>query len=169
MKKEKIAVSACLVGINCKYNGKNNYNEKVMEYLKDKEWISICPECYGGLSTPRIPSEIEEGKDGIDVVKNEIIDGKIRKTKSGEERKAKVFSKEGKDVTEEFINGAVQSLEKLKANGVKKAILKESSPSCGVNTIYNGKFNGTKKEGCGVSTALFRTEGIEVISEKNIR
>ena len=73
MEKEKILVSACLLGINCKYDGNNNMNEKVLDYLKDKEVIPVCPEIYGGLTTPRTPSEIVGDKvitkDKIDVTK----------------------------------------------------------------------------------------------------
>lgn len=131
MKKEKIAVSACLLGINCKYNGENNRNEKILEYIENMDYIAICPETYGGLSTPRLPSEIEIGKSGVDFIKDR--------------ENFHVYSKEGIDVTEEFVKGAEKALEKLKKNNIKKAIMKESSPSCGVNKIYTGKFDGSKK------------------------
>ncbi|WP_437130990.1 DUF523 domain-containing protein [Peptostreptococcus russellii] len=165
MNKEKILVSACLLGTNCKYNGKNNRNEKLIEYLKDKEYISICPETFGGMSTPRLPSEIECGKSGEDVIK------KVEKSINNElERNdyAKVYSEEGGDVTGEFLIGAQKALDIALENGVSKAILKESSPSCGVNCIYAGKFDGNKKKGQGVTTALFRKYKIEVISEKDL-
>lgn len=154
MSNKKIAVSACLMGIDCKYNGKNNRNEKILDYVKDMEYITICPECYGGLTTPRVPSEIEEGKSGEDYIKNR--------------EDFHVYSKEGVDVTEEFVKGAEMALEKLQKNGVTKAIMKESSPSCGVNKIYTGRFDGTKKEGMGVTAALFKENGIEMLSEKDI-
>ena len=88
-----IAVSACLLGINCKYNGNNNKNDKVVDYLKDKEYILICPEQLGGLSTPRKPSEIVDG-DGYDVINND----------------SNIIDNTGKDVTKEFINGANECL-----------------------------------------------------------
>ncbi|MEG0250498.1 MAG: DUF523 domain-containing protein [Peptostreptococcus sp.] len=165
MNKEKIIVSACLVGIDCKYNGKNNKDENVIKYLKNKEYITICPECFGGLSTPRVPSEIEYGKSGEDLV------DKVEKSTNNEFKKndyAKVYSKEGVDVTEEFLLGAQKALEIALDNRVSKAILKESSPSCGVNTIYTGKFDGDKKQGQGVTTALFKKHNIMVISEKDL-
>ena len=96
--KEKILVSACLLGINCKYDGTNNFNEKVLDYIKDKEVIPICPEILGGLSTPRPPSEI-------------ILD--------------KVVNNEQKDVTKEYRKGAEESLKLAKLFNVKKALLKE--------------------------------------------
>ena len=161
MSVEKVAVSACLLGENCKYNGGNNRDEKVIKYLEGKEYITVCPECYGGLSTPRVPSEIEEGYDGADVVKGCIFS-------DGEKEGAHVYSREGVDVTSEFLKGAQKALEEIRNFGAKKAILKESSPSCGVHKIYTGRFDGTKKEGSGVSAALFRNFGIELISEKDL-
>lgn len=154
MKKEKIAVSACLLGINCKYNGKNNRNENILEYVKDMECIAICPESYGGLSTPRAPSEIEIGKSGTDFIE--------------ERENFHVYSKEGVDLTYEFVKGAEIALEKVKKNNIKRAIMKESSPSCGVNKIYTGKFDGSKKSGMGVTAALFKENGIKMLSEKDI-
>lgn len=154
MKNKKIGVSACLLGIDCKYNGKNNKNESVLEYVKDMECIEICPESYGGLPTPRVPSEIEEGKSGEDFIKDK--------------ENFHVYSKEAVDVTDEFIRGAKIALEKLKSNGVEEVIMKESSPSCGVNKIYAGKFDGSKKNGMGVTAALFKENGIKMLSEKDI-
>lgn len=154
MKKKKIGVSACLLGIDCKYNGKNNKNESVLEYVKDMECIEICPESYGGLPTPRVPSEIEEGKSGEDFIKDK--------------ENFHVYSKEAVDVTDEFIRGAKIALEKLKSKGVEEVIMKESSPSCGVNKIYTGKFDGGKKNGMGVTAALFKENGIKMLSEKDI-
>lgn len=154
MSEKKIAVSACLVGINCKYSGGNNRNEKVIKYLEGKEFITICPECEGGLDTPRVPSEIAEGMSGEDFIKNR--------------KEFHVYSKEGKDVTEEFARGAEISMKKLERDSVKFAILKESSPSCGINTIYTGRFDGTKKNGMGVTAALFKSRGVKLVSEKEI-
>lgn len=144
-----IVVSACLVGENCKYSGGNNKNETVLEYLKDKEYITICPECSGGLSTPREPAEIigGEGKD--------VIEGKCE-----------VVSRIGVNVTKEYMKGAQISLEEAKKYYVELVILKEGSPSCGVNKIHNGEFKGIKIDGKGVTAALFEKNGIKIISEK---
>ena len=139
---EKVLVSSCLIGNNCKYNGKNNRNEKIIEFLKDKEVILVCPEVMGGLSTPRLKSEI--------LVNNETL---------------KVINEEGNDVTSNFTKGADIALKRALANNVKLAILKEKSPSCGVKQIYNGEFNGTKVDGSGVFTRLLIENGIKVLSE----
>ena len=136
-----ILVSACLVGINCKYNGGNNYNKKIFELVKKGEAIPICPEQLGGLQTPRIPSEIK------------IIDGKRH-----------VINKEGEDVTQNFEKGAEEVLELAKKLNIKKAILQPRSPSCGVGKIYSGNFNGELIEGNGILAELFIKNGIEVIN-----
>lgn len=139
--KEKILVSACLVGVNCKYDGTNNDNEKVIEYLKDKEMILICPEVWGGLTTPRDPSEVLGSK---------------------------VISNKGKDVTENFQRGAEETLKLAKKFGIKKALLKAKSPSCGSGKIYDGTFSKTIIDGYGVTAKLLKDNGIEIISELDI-
>lgn len=141
MEKEKILVSACLLGLNCKYDGENNRNEKVLEYIKDKEVIPVCPEIFGGLQTPRIPSEIVGDK---------------------------VLNREKIDVTKEYQKGAEETLYLAKLFNVKKALLKESSPSCGTNTIYDGTFTGNKINGIGITAKLLKENGIEVISENEV-
>lgn len=140
-----ILVSACLVGINCKYNGGNNYNEKIFELVKKGEAIPICPEQLGGLQTPRIPSEIK------------IIDGKRY-----------VINKEGEDVTQNFEKGAEEVLELAKKLDINKAILQPRSPSCGVGKIYSGNFNGELIEGNGILAELFIKNGIEVLMPDDI-
>ncbi|SHH24451.1 DUF523 domain-containing protein [Tepidibacter thalassicus] len=144
-----ILVSACLLGVNCKYNGKNNENEKLIDYLRDKNIIPICPEQLGGLSTPRIPAEIVGG-DGADVL-NE---------------KAKVINKNGEDVTDEFLKGAYEALKIAKMFNCTEAILKLKSPSCGIKQIYNGTFTGKLRDGLGVTAALFKKNGIKLKSEE---
>ena len=133
-------VSSCLVGIDCKYNGENNYNEKVMEFLKDKEFIIACPEQLGGLSTPRPKSEI-----------------------SGH----CVISEFGKDVTGQFEKGAKEALKIAKMFNCTHAILKEKSPSCGVSEIYDGTFDGVKIKGMGRTTNVLKNNGIIIMSEKD--
>ena len=141
MKKEKILVSSCLLGINCKYDGNNNKNDKVLEYLKDKEVIPICPEIYGGLQTPRTPSEIVGDK---------------------------VMTKEKTDVTKEYLKGAEETLKIAKLFNVKKALLKAKSPSCGNNEIYDGSFTGIKIKGMGITARLLKENGIEILNENEI-
>lgn len=139
--KEKILVSACLLGINCKYSGGNNYTEKVIEYIKDKEVIPVCPEIMGGLSTPRKPSE----RIGDKVINNQNI-----------------------DVTNEYQKGAEETLKLVKLFNIKKALLKAKSPSCGKGKIYDGTFNGILKDGNGVTVDLLEMNGIEVITEQDL-
>ena len=141
MEKEKILVSACLLGINCKYDGNNNMNEKVLDYLKDKEVIPVCPEIYGGLTTPRTPSEIVGDK--------VITKGKI-------------------DVTKEYLKGAEETLKLAKWFNVKKALLKAKSPSCGNKEIYDGTFTGNKIIGMGITAKLLKENGIEILNENEI-
>lgn len=142
-------VSACLCGINCKYSGGNNYNEKVQKLLKEGKAILVCPEQLGGLTTPRLPAEIVEG------TAEEILDGKGR-----------VLNSKGEDVTKYFVKGAKETLEIAKMAGCTMAILKSKSPSCGFQKIYNGNFNGTLKKGNGITAELLLKNGVSVITEE---
>lgn len=143
-----ILVSACLCGINCKYNGGNNAREEYIRLFNEGKVIPICPEQLGGLTTPRIPCEIEKGFSGEDVLNN----------------KAGVFNKAGKDVTDFFIKGAIDTVKIANALGIKKAVLKGGSPSCGCGEIYNGEFSGVKKKGNGVAAAALLNAGVEVFN-----
>ena len=140
-----ILVSSCLAGINCKYNGGNNYNEKVFNLVKEGKAIPVCAEQLGGLTTPRIASEIK------------YIDGKRY-----------VINKAGENVTEQFEKGAKEILDLAKKLNITKAILKAKSPSCGKGKIYNGEFSGELIEGNGILADLLIENGIEVISEKEL-
>ena len=135
--KEKILVSSCLLGLNCRYDGGNNYSKEVEEFLKNYEIIPICPEIMGGLPTPRTPSERQADR---------------------------VINKDGKDVTEQYKKGARECLFLAQKYDVKKALLKLRSPSCGSKEIYDGTFSHTIIEGDGVTAELFKKNGIEVIS-----
>ena len=143
MGKENLIVSACLLGVNCKYNGRNNkLDDCVINKIKDKyNIISVCPEQLGGLPTPRYPSEIKE---------------------------CKVISKDGTDVSKEFEKGAVLAVEKAEKNKVKIALLKRNSPSCGNDGVYDGTFTKTLVEGFGVTAKLMSKKGIIVINEEEI-
>ena len=132
----KIAVSGCLLGENCKYNGGNNFNEKLAEFLKDHVVISICPEVLGGLPTPRNASEIVEG-----VVRH----------------------KDGTSVDAEFRKGAEVALKIVKENEAALVILQSRSPSCGVDIIYDGTFSKTLIPGDGVFVKLLKENGIRVM------
>ena len=131
-----IAVSACLLGENCKYNGGNNYSEKVKVFVQGHEVIPVCPEVLGGLPTPRESSE--------------IVDGVVR-------------HRDGTSVDREFRRGAKIALAIVKEHGAELVILQSRSPSCGVNTVYDGTFTGKTIEGQGVFAALLKENGIKVM------
>ena len=140
-------VSACLVGINCRYDGKNKLRKELIEAFKRGELLPLCPEQLGGLPTPRIPSIIING-DGYDV-----LDGETR-----------VINHRNEDVTENFIRGAEEVLKIAKILNVKEAIPESRSPSCGCEGIYD-ETSGELIEGDGVLTALLKRNGIGVIAK----
>jgi uncharacterized protein YbbK (DUF523 family) len=139
--KAPVIVSACLVGLNCRYDGQSAYKREVAE-REDITLIPVCPEQLGGLPTPRPKAEITEGS-GTDVLEGSslVIDSKFD------------------DLTSHFTKGANEVLKIARTANAKKAILKEKSPSCGVFAI---KRNGKDIEGSGVLTVLLKREGIEV-------
>ena len=137
----KILISHCFLGENCKYTGGNNYNAELLNVLKNHELIPVCPETFGGLKSPRFPAEIVGDK---------------------------VLFSDGSDVTQAFVNGAKKALEIAKAQGVKVAVLKANSPSCGSGIIYDGTFTGKKVSGYGVAAKLLMENGIKVYSEQDI-
>ncbi|MCQ2969377.1 MAG: DUF523 domain-containing protein [Clostridium sp.] len=143
-------ISACLCGVNCKYNGSNNYNQKCNKLFMSGKAILICPEQLGGLTTPRVPSELQAN--ARDIIKNN----------------GKVITKEGLDVTMEFIKGAKEVMKIAKKLPISAAILKEGSPSCGVNFIYDGTFNGNRIKGKGITTEMLNEIGIKTLSEKDL-
>jgi len=146
MKKDKILVSACLIGINCKYNRGNNLNKKIKKLAEKSRAIPVCSEQLGGLSTPREPANLTG--DGYDVLRG----------------KAKVLTKSGEDVTSNFVKGAKEALKISKLFKVKKAILKARSPSCGCGETW---ISGCIAKGDGVCAALLKRNGIKICSEEN--
>lgn len=147
-----ILISACLAGVNCRYDGGNNEIEEMLRWVQEGKAIVACPEQLGGLSTPRLPCEIIDG-DGEDVLGN----------------KATVINKAGQDQTAYFIKGAEETLRIARLYHVKMAILKARSPSCGSGVIYDGSFSGEKKQGDGITAALLKQNGIKVLDEENFR
>lgn len=141
-----MVISACLCGCNCKYSGGNNENEQCVKLFKEGKAVLICPEQLGGMTTPRLPAEI-----------------------SKRDKKIFVINKAGENVTEFFEKGAEESLKIAKLVNAKIAILKEGSPSCGSNYIYDGEFSKNKIKGEGLTAKLFRKNGIKVFSEDNIQ
>ncbi|MGP7818865.1 DUF523 domain-containing protein [Niallia sp. 01092] len=146
-----IVVSSCLAGLMVRYNGTHSLHHKVQQLINEKKAIAVCPELLGGFNTPREPAEIVGG-DGADVLAG----------------KAKVLELSGADVTETYIDGAYKTLKIVKELGASIVVLKENSPSCGSAFIYNGDFKGRKIKGMGVTTALLRQNGIQVISEEEL-
>ncbi|MHA1881269.1 MAG: DUF523 domain-containing protein [Candidatus Heimdallarchaeota archaeon] len=149
--KRPILVSACLLGINCKYNGQNNRKEAVINLAKSQLVIPVCPEVLGGLPTPRAPQSIAGGT-GADVL----------------DKKATVLTNEDVDVTENFLRGAEETLKIAEINNCSQAIFKERSPSCGVHFIHSFDKNGKLIPGEGVTTALLKRKGIKVISDEEL-
>ncbi len=133
--------SACLLGIKCRYDGKSKEDKKVLELAKKEVLIPVCPEQSGGLPTPRESREI---------------------------RGEKVITKSGKNETENHKKGAEEVLRLAKLFGIKEAIFKQRSPSCGCGEIYVGTFSGRIIKGDGVTAALLKKNGIKVISEEDL-
>ena len=143
----KILISACLLGVNCRYDGGNSRDKDAIKRHQHDALIPVCPEEAGGLPTPRPAVEIVGG-DG-----NDVLDGNAR-----------VLTAEGVDKTEEFLKGAKYALKLAQSKGATSVILKSRSPSCGCGEIYDGSFSRTLVSGDGVTTALLKRHGIEVIS-----
>lgn len=149
--KEKILVSACLVGQKCRYDGRDKTNEAVFSLRGLYQFVPICPELLGGLPIPREPSEISGGT-GYDVLAG----------------KSRVVGKSGEDKTSYFMAGAKQTLDLATSIGIKKAVFKSKSPSCGCGEIPDGSFSGKLINGDGVATALLKQNGIEVYTEDDV-
>ena len=144
MEKEiKVLISACLLGDNVKYSGGNNLAPELVTLLEkyNVKIVKICPECFAGLPIPRVPSEI---------------------------RGDKVYGKDGRDITKEFLVGAEKTYQVAKRKQVVFAILKERSPSCGSSYIYDGSFLGKVIQGQGFTTRKLNEENIIVFSEENL-
>ena len=137
----KVMVSACLAGENCKYNGGNNRNDRLMELLAGQEVITVCPEQLGGLPTPRVPSEICDGV---------------------------VMAKDGRNVDREFRAGAGKCLEIAQREQPDLIVLQSRSPSCGVKQRYDGTFSGTLIKGMGVTAEVLIKHGFQVVDVEEI-
>ncbi len=134
-------VSACLVGINCRYDAKNSANEKAVALVKEGKAIPVCPELLAGLSVPRPRTEI----------KNDMV-----------------FTKDEKDVTDAFLKAAEKTLALAKKHCVTEVIFKARSPSCGKGKVYDGSFSGKLVEGNGITAELLLKNGIKVVTEEEI-
>ncbi|MES0372002.1 MAG: DUF523 domain-containing protein [Mariprofundaceae bacterium] len=141
---QKILISACLIGENVRFDGKNSANSsKIIEkWKKSGVFITVCPEVEGGLPVPRPPAEIQPDK--------------------------RIINIEGEDVSEPFELGAQKALTLCRENNIHVAILKEGSPSCGSSLINNGAFSHRKIAGQGVTTIILESNGIRVFSENEL-
>lgn len=137
----KIMVSACLAGANCKYNGGNNRNKKVLRLMEENEVITVCPEQMGGLPTPRVPSEV---RDGV------------------------VTARDGRIVDKEFRAGAAKCLEIAIRERSDLVILQSRSPSCGVKQRYDGTFTGKLVDGAGVTAELLMEHGFRCLDVEDL-
>ena len=142
-KKIKVLISACLLGDNVKYSGGNNLTPELVTLLEKYrvKIVKICPECFAGLPIPRVPSEI---------------------------RGDKVYGKDGRDITKEFLVGAEKTYQVAKNKEIDFAILKERSPSCGNSYIYDGSFSGKVIQGQGLTVRKLNEENIVIFSEENL-
>lgn len=137
----KVIVSACLLGRNCKYNGGNNYDEKVAAFLEGKEVIPVCPEELAGLGVPRTPMEIADGV---------------------------LINRDGENVDAPVRAAVAQILEKLKGQEIECAILKSRSPTCGVHQVYDGTFSGTLVNGAGTLAQALMDAGYTVLDNEDL-
>ena len=137
----KIAVSACLLGHNCKYSGGNNRSQKVLDYIEGHEVIPVCPEVTGGMPTPRVPVELKDSK---------------------------AINRDGEDVTEFFQRGVEKTMEKLDGQNIDLAILQPRSPSCGCKQIYDGTFTKTLIDGKGMFAQALAEAGIPMMDGDDV-
>ena len=135
----KIAVSACLLGHNCKYNGGNNRSQKVLDYIEGHEVIPVCPEVTGGMTTPRVPVERKGNK---------------------------AITRDGEDVTEFFRRGVEKTMEKMQ--DIDLAILQPRSPSCGCKQVYDGSFTKTLIDGKGMFAQALAEAGIPLMDGDDV-
>ena len=147
-----VLVSACLLGSPVRYNGahKRSDNEILQRWLNEGRVVPVCPEVAGGLQVPRPPAEVVAGAGGAKVIAG----------------LAKVMDPHSNDLSAEFVAGANHALQLARSKGIRMAVLKEGSPSCGSGYIYDGTFRGTKLPERGVTTALLEGAGVKVFSEE---
>ena len=137
----KIVVSACLLGENCKYNGGNNRNPAVLEYVRGREVLPLCPEMMAGMGCPRTPIE--------------IVDGVLT-------------DRDGNNVDDAVREAVARALERLDGEEIRCAILQSRSPTCGVNQVYDGTFTGKRIPGSGIFAQALKAAGYRVIDAEDI-
>lgn len=146
-----VLVSACLAGRACRFDGTASDDDVVGRLVAEGRAVLVCPEVDGGLPTPRPRAEIVGG-DGGDVIAG----------------RARVVTEGGEDVTAAYLAGAHRALAAARRAGATRAILKARSPSCGKGALYDGSFSGTLTVGDGVTAALLRTNGVEVVTDEEV-
>ena len=137
----KILISACLLGVRCRYDRASKPHPQMEELAGKHTLIPVCPEQLGGLPTPRPPAERQRDR---------------------------VMAVTGTDVTEQYRRGAEETLRLCRFFGCEAAVLKEKSPSCGCIAVYDGTFTGTLMEGKGVTAELLAANGIPVYGESDL-
>lgn len=137
----RILVSACLMGVGCRYDGKSNQLPQLEQLMKQHTCIPVCPEIFGGLPTPRVPAERQGSK---------------------------IMTQDGQDVTQQFVRGTAEVLRLADLYHCKAALLKERSPSCGSGQIYDGTFTKTLTEGDGLAAEMLKRKDIAVYGESQI-
>ncbi|MEV0595328.1 DUF523 domain-containing protein [Nonomuraea cavernae] len=151
---ERILVSACLMGRRVRYDGgaKTSSDAVLAAWRREGRLVPFCPEVEGGLAVPRPAAEIEGGLGGAAALAGD----------------ARVLTADGSDVTARFLAGARAALDAARARGVRLAVLKEGSPSCGALAVYDGTFSGRRVPGRGVTTALLERHGVRVFTEDHL-
>lgn len=149
---QKILVSRCLLGQPVRYDGgAHGPFDLLQRWQAEGRVVALCPEVAGGLPTPRAPAEIAGGQGA------RVLDGQLA-----------VLTVDGEDVTAAFVEGAEQALKLVRQHGIRLALLKARSPSCGNRENYDGSFSGTKVAGEGVTAAALRRAGVQVFSEEEL-
>ncbi len=141
-----ILVSACLAGVACRYDGKANTQEKIVQLVNEGKAMAVCPEVLGGLETPRASCE-------------QVVD---------EQGHIRIMNIEGEDCTETFEKGAEITCQIAQLISADMAILKQRSPSCGCGKVYDGHFRGQLIEGDGLAAQKLKSLGIRVLSEEDL-
>ena len=141
MEREALLVSACLLGVKCRYDGGERYCAEAARLLERYDLVPVCPELLGGLGVPRVPAELRGGR---------------------------VLTAAGEDRTAAFRRGAEQALRLARRTGAAKALLKSGSPSCGPDFVHDGSFSGRTVPGSGLTAALLAANGLEIFSEKDL-
>ncbi|MGN8344695.1 DUF523 domain-containing protein [Pseudomonas sp. SMV71] len=146
---EKILVSRCLLGHRVRYDGgASGPFDQLQQWLDECRVVPLCPEVAGGLPTPRAAAEIAGGQGA------QVLDGQVA-----------VITTDGEDVSAQFLSGAHQALALVREHGIRIAVLKANSPSCGNLLTYDGTFAGVKVSGEGVTAALLKRHGVQVFNE----